>query len=709
MVDVETGTLRPGLDVAIIDGRIARLEASGGEAPSPPAGIPVVDGAGGYLIPGLWDMHGHVLPTAGSAPGAWWEPDPEVALRLLVAHGVTGVRDMWGSLEAAARLARERRTRGRPWPHVLTPGGILDGPVPYHPDLIPVGSPDEARAAVDSLAAGGADFIKVYTALPPDLLGVVIGRAGEHGLAVAGHVPAAVPAAEAAREGMRSFEHLYGVLEGCSSDEPALLAENVAFLDARAAGRSTTREDRSWFRHLLGTQDDARCDGLLRLLAREGTWQVPTLAALEGVFRLRDPFAADDPRLAWVDPRAREFWGPSSYDETRNFADADWELRRRRLDRVRAVVGRMAELGVPLLAGSDFHPTIAFTFPGASLHDELGLLVEAGLTPLEALRAATSGPARFLEARDSLGAVATGHVADLVLLDADPLADIGNTRRIRGVVLGGRWLPRDTLDAWLADVAAAYREPEPAPLAPVPPGAVRTVEADGIRAGLRLLFLVEPGLVDRRVPEFLVPVRAVDLAGASPAVDALLRANPQYREWRVSGLEIVLADRVRVDGGGADRGARARWWLETRPALDARRLPGPAEAPTRVILGDWGSATDHDARVDGREFRSGTWSFRIEDLSLRADFVCAPGGARTPFPPPGPGGAVYWAGDRTPDRYVVELAAGRAARECELRVSADGLHPLATALQRAPVLRGPAFGARLLEGGRVASALYRVD
>jgi imidazolonepropionase-like amidohydrolase len=708
VVDLATGETRPNLDVTVVNGRITRV-APGRAYGRPPDGVREIDGAGGFLIPGLWDMHGHVLPASGARAGAWWEPDPEVAFRLLVAHGVTGVRDMWGSLEAAARLARERRARNRPWPRVLTPGGILDGPVPYHPDLIPVGSPDEARAAVDSLAAGGADFIKVYTSLPPDLLGVVVARARQRGLAVAGHVPAAVPAAEAARAGMRSFEHLYGVLEGCSSEEPDLLAQNVAFLDARASGRNTTRGDRSWFRELLGTQDEAPCDALLRLLARESTWQVPTLAALDGVFRLRDPHAADDPRLAWVNPKAREFWGPSSYDETRNFADADWELRRRRLDRVRTIVGRMAELGVPLLAGSDFHPTIAFTFPGASLHDELGLLVDAGLSPLQALRAATSEPARFLGAQDSLGAVEPGRLADLVLLDADPLADIRNTRRIRGVVLGGRWLPRDTLDAWLADVAAAYREPEPAPLAPFPPGAGGRVDVDGIRAGLRLAFLLEPGLVDRRIPEFLVPIRAVDLAGTSPGVDALLRANPQYRDWRVSGLEIVMADRVRSDGGRRDRGATARWWLEARPDLDARRLPGPEDASTRVLLGEWGAATDHEARVDGREFRSGTWSFRIEDLSLRLDFVCAPGGARAPFHGSGPGGAVYWSGTRTPDRYAVERSAGRAARECDLRVSADGLHPLATALERAPVLRGPAFGARLLEGGRVAAALYRVD
>lgn len=710
VVDVETGVLRPAMDVTVTGGRISSVVPRGAapalRGPSAPT---VVDGGGRFLIPGLWDMHGHVLPTSEAAADTWWEPDPETAFRLLVANGVTGVRDMWGSLESKARVERERRSRGRPWPRLLTPGGIVDGPVPYYPGLIPVGSPDEARAVVDSLAAGGADFIKVYTSLPPDLLGAVIGRARERGLVVTGHVPAAVPAGAAARSGMSSFEHLYGVLEGCSSDESSLLADNVSFLDARAAGRNTTREDRAWFERLLGTQDVTRCEALLRLLAREGTFQVPTLAALEGVFRLRDAFAANDPRLAYVDPRARAFWGPSTYDETRSFADADWDLRHRRLDRMRELIARMSAVGVPILAGSDFHPTIAFTFPGFSLHDELALLVESGLTPLNALRAATLEPARYLGATDSLGTVAPGRVADLVLLDENPLADIAAAGRIHGVVLGGRWLPRDTLDAWLADVAEAWREPLPPPLAELPPGAERRLELAGMRTGLRIVFLLEPSLAERRVPEFLVPLRAEDLAGSSPPIDALLRANPQYRTWLVSGLEIVVADRVRVDGSGPRRGASARWWLEATPGDRGPRFPGPSDASVRVLLDEWGTGTGHDARIESRQFPSGTWSFRIEDLSVRADFVCAPGGARAPFHAGAPGGAVLWEGDPTPERYSVELSGGRAARECDLRVSADGLHPLATALARTPVLRGPALGARLVEGGRVVSALYRVD
>ncbi|MEJ2483544.1 MAG: hypothetical protein P8049_10655 [Gemmatimonadota bacterium] len=252
IVDVVRGELHAGRTVTVENGWIRSIGDDGASSPSP-SDRRVIDGAGGYLVPGLWDMHAHPLPTTGEG-GGWWEPDPETSFALLVANGVTGVRDMWGSLEVAARLARERRSRDRRWPRVLTPGGIIDGPVPYYPSLIAVGSSDEARSAVDSLSAGGADFIKVYSSLPEDLLWVITERAREVGLDVAGHVPAAVPARTASEAGMKSFEHLYGVLEGCSSIEGRLLADNVAFLDARAAGRNSTRDDRLWFERLLGTQ-----------------------------------------------------------------------------------------------------------------------------------------------------------------------------------------------------------------------------------------------------------------------------------------------------------------------------------------------------------------------------------------------------------------------------------------------------------------------
>mgnify|MGYP001550337306 CR=1 FL=1 len=139
VVDVIRGELLPARTVTVENGRIRSIEADI-EGSLPSTDLPVIDGAGGYLVPGFWDMHAHPLPATDTGTAAWWEPDAEAAFALLVANGITGVRDMWGSLEVAASLDRERRSRGRRWPRMLSPGGIIDGPIPYYPGLIAVGS-----------------------------------------------------------------------------------------------------------------------------------------------------------------------------------------------------------------------------------------------------------------------------------------------------------------------------------------------------------------------------------------------------------------------------------------------------------------------------------------------------------------------------------------------------------------------------------------
>jgi hypothetical protein len=229
------------------------------------------------------------------------------------------------------------------------------------------------------------------------------------------------------------------------------------------------------------------------------------------------------------------------------------------------------------------------------------------------------------------------------------------------------------------------------------------------------VFLLDPELVSGSLPSFLQPLRAVALAGSSPAADAFLAANPQYRDWIVSGLELLLADSVSVDGGRSRRSADARWWIATSADSDVV-LPGipssaadSADLSTRILLAGWGAGSGHDARLDGRQFGSGTWSFTLEDLSLRLDLVCTPGGARSRVDFIEPPTRVSWEGSRAPEWYIVSSRAGELGRDCDLRVSAEGLHPLATALKRAPLFRGPGLGARIVEFGRARSALYRVD
>jgi imidazolonepropionase-like amidohydrolase len=704
VVHVERGTVEHRRNVTVQDGKISAITDPG----SIPAGARVIDGSDGFLIPGLWDMHGHVLPATRQPTGEWWEPDYESAFKLLVANGVTGVRDMWGTLEIAARV-RDERARTQPaWPRLLTAGGIVDGPEPFHPGLISVGSASEARWAVDSLLAGGASFIKVYSALPADLYREVVRHATLLGVAVAGHVPSAVRAADAAVAGQRSFEHLYGVLEGCSTDETALIADNIRYLDERAAHRSNPADDRAYFERLLSSQGDHICSELVDLLAERQVWQVPTLAAHRGVFRLQEAQAADDPRLAYVHPTAQAQWQPGSYDETRSFAAMDWDLRRRRWERLLAVVREMNAAGVPILAGSDFHPTLAFTFAGFGLHEELELLVEAGLSPAEALRTATLNPALYLEATDSLGTIAPGMAADLVLLDANPLEDIRNTRSIRGVSVGGRWLNRGQLDDLLEDVADHYRTSVTRPPAQLPQGAERIVDVVGSSTGLRFLFLVDPEILDGNVPGFLSPLTAADLSAFDASAEAFLTTNPQYTNWVLAGLDVSVADSVRIDGKGPNRRAEATWWIETRGDGSVPE-PLPEEIETRVELAGWNASRSPGTRVSGHRFGSGTWAFGIESATLRVDAVCTPGGARAPVGASGPGTVLIWQGGAVPDRYTVRAPGVELVRDCDLRLSAVGLHRLAVALREARFVRGTVLGARLVESRGERRGVYRVD
>jgi imidazolonepropionase-like amidohydrolase len=398
VVDVAAGRLLPDQSVVTQGGRILRT----GDAArlAVPAGATVVDGRGNYLIPGLWDMHVHTLF------------DAEVARDFLprfVASGVTGVRDMGGKVNVM-RTARFAVLAGTlVGPRIVAAGAILDGPQPVDSTVsIAVGTPDQARAAVDSLAAYGADFIKVYTLLPRAAYFAALREAARLRVPVAGHVPEGVTTLEAADSGQRSIEHLRDELDPI----------------CRAV--------------------DAACGRLLDSLRVHETWLVPTLVVLRAKAILDDTSLVADPRLAAVPEVVRSAWERIRADKRARPATY-WREKRARFRGELALTGDAWRRGVPLLAGTD--AGALYTYPGSSLDDELAQLVQAGLTPAAALRAATLGPAEFLGAADSMGTVAAGKVADLVLLDADPLADIGNTRAVRAVVLRGRLFAGAALDS----------------------------------------------------------------------------------------------------------------------------------------------------------------------------------------------------------------------------------------------------------------------
>jgi imidazolonepropionase-like amidohydrolase len=436
VVDVETGSVMRGMTVVVVDGRITAVDASA--SARVPAGAETVDGAGKYLIPGLWDMHVH-----------WYD---ERFLPLFIANGVTGVRQMFGR---PIHLSwRERIHKGDLiGPRQVVGSTIVDGSPPVWPGSVVLTDGLRAREAVQQFKRDGYDFVKVYTRLPREAYFAILDEAKLAGLPVEGHVPNAVTAAEASDAGQKAIEHMTGVLLSASGaeDEQRRSGQSLA---ATTQGRSGMDADaramlRAQRERTLATYDEGKAEALFARFAKNGTWHVPTLTVLRAGASLDDPAFTNDARLKYMPPAIRENWKPQN-NAMRSWKTAeDYELDRRTLRLQFKVVGAMQRAGVRLLAGTDvLNP---FAFPGFSLHDELTLLVDAGLTPIQALQAATINPARFLGKLDSLGTVATGKTADLVLLDANPLEDIRATTRIAAVILGGRVFNRRTLDSMLGD------------------------------------------------------------------------------------------------------------------------------------------------------------------------------------------------------------------------------------------------------------------
>ena len=394
-----------------------------------PKGARVVEGRGKYLIPGLWDMHVHEVF------GEWIPADEKITPVLFVANGVTGVRDMGGDLETLKGW-RSRIEEGKLLgPRMIISGPMLDGPVPQFPSSAPVKDAAEGRRIVDELQKNGADFIKIQSLVPREGYFGAAEEAKKDGIVFAGHVPDKVRATEASNAGQKSIEHLTGVFEGCSTVEDELMAA------PRGPGRGK----------FLSTYNPARAKALIALFVKNQTWQVPTLYWERGEWLIEQTSAGPDPLIKYA-PVA---WRVRAWPMFTKGIEKDWSTdpfadRERFFQAELKMVGEMNRAGVRFLAGTDTAAGVR-VYPGFSLHEELELLVQAGLTPMQALQAATRNPGEYLGFADT-GTIEKGKRADMVLLDADPLADIKNTRKIQSVVLAGRYFSRADLDRLLAGV-----------------------------------------------------------------------------------------------------------------------------------------------------------------------------------------------------------------------------------------------------------------
>jgi imidazolonepropionase-like amidohydrolase len=402
-----------------------------------------VDGYGKFLIPGLWDMHVH---------GASDERAPWSHL-LFIANGVVGVRDMSGPPDARAwRAAQSSHTDPSPTIYLGSP--IVDGPNPVWSDSLVAENAEQGRTIVDQQHERGADFIKVYSRLPRNVYFAIADEANRRNIPFEGHVPESVTAVEASGAGQKSIEHLTRVANACSKEEAAidsqLQAQNASFRTPGLTlaqkvdiGKQIIRLDTQ----VIDTFDHAKAEALLATFLKNGTWQCPTLIQLRA--QIEEPLPPHDQQLQYLSSEIRARWNDGYYLGVPPKPRAALiDLSRRQFEESMKIVSLMYRAGVLLLAGTDtMNPGC---YPGFGIHDELALLVDAGLLPMAALETATRNAALFMGQLNRRGTIEVGKIADLVLLDRDPLVDIRNTRSIQAVVLKGKLYSRSDLDAMLA-------------------------------------------------------------------------------------------------------------------------------------------------------------------------------------------------------------------------------------------------------------------
>ena len=395
--------------VVVSDGKIVSV-APAAKA-QVPAGALKVDGKGKFLMPGLGELHAHI--PGGKSPDA----DVERTLFLYVANGVTTIRGMLG--DPRHITYRERVAKGEViGPMIYTSGPSFNG-----------NSAKTPAAAVEMVVAqkqAGYDLLKIHPGVPRDAFDAMAAKADELKIPFAGHVPEAVGLMRALEAKYRSIDHLDGYVEA---------------MVPNPAGSQTFGVN------LVAQADESRIPALVKATVAAGTWQVPTEILLVNWLNDENPESmAKWPEMKYVAPETLAKWVAQKQGFSAKFPQAD---RQKLLALRRKLIKALHDGGVPFALGSDAPQT--WNVPGFSAHRELGAIVAAGLTPYQALRSGTANVGTYFGTAATTGTVAAGKRADLVLLDANPLTDIGNSSRIAGVMVNGRWLSKADIDKRLAD------------------------------------------------------------------------------------------------------------------------------------------------------------------------------------------------------------------------------------------------------------------
>lgn len=379
----------------------------------------VIDGSGKFLIPGLWDMHAH------------YHSNYHYSNNLLLANGVTGIREMWGKMDSVKSI-REKSELGLILsPDIYSSGNVINGEKWWFPFKV-VSNEEEAVEEVIKQAREGVDFIKIYNGLTKEQYIAISKTCRELGIPFSGHVPRSINYWEAIEYGQRSIEHQIGFLKDCSSkpDKYVYYAWD---------------EDIAKINFLVEHFDRKRFDSLVNSLSKSNTWLCPTNIYWKSWYNRDNSVFRNNELLEYMPKNIQLGWETpmEELEEKRDFLIACRKNNEFQISLMKDLVNA----GVKILAGTDFPNP--YCYPGFSLHDELQLMVEGGMTSAQALNTATFNPALFMNKEKEFGKVAMNYIASLVLLDANPLEDIKNTRQIFGVFLRGEYLNRSKLDDML--------------------------------------------------------------------------------------------------------------------------------------------------------------------------------------------------------------------------------------------------------------------
>lgn len=416
------GSGGPSLPDAAVVVRGGRIESVGLRADFHlPGRTREIDVSGQWIIPGLIDSHVHLTPARSWAPSRF------------LAWGVTTIRDVHGGVASLSTL-KKRPSQGAPdGPRVYPAGAMIDGLPATFPDAIGVNNESEARKGVDRLVSAGADFIKIYSRIDAQLLRAIVDEARAFNLGVTGHL-GMTDALSAAKAGIASIEHLTGIPEAASPKPSSLFTAHY-----RGFFPGWTAFERSW-----AGLDSAALTRVANRLAESKIILIPTLVLHETLSRLDEPGLLREPALADVPAAQQRDWDLPGLIARTGWTATDFEAFRKSRANQDLFIRQFAAAGGRLAAGTD--AANQMLIPGYTEHREMELLVRAGLTPREALRAATRNPAVLIGV-DSLGLLAPGKVADLLILSRDPLADIRNTRAITSVMARGYLLDADSIRA----------------------------------------------------------------------------------------------------------------------------------------------------------------------------------------------------------------------------------------------------------------------